>query len=191
MKITYKKIKKAIKNVIRKDAGYEALKILLRADEKFSKDFLKYYKKDQLNLCCLVLDSAKDDLVEKGKMNQNVNDAFGNKFIFDLNEIDLNELKDKAAKFSDEHFGKERTADLPLKKLSEESIELIESLKQKEDPLYEYADCFLVLIDSFRKYYGDDVDMQTLINACSKKLDINAERKWEYDKEKDVFNHKK
>ena len=110
----------------------------------------------------------------------------------DKKGINLNELKYKAAKFSDQMFGTDRPAHLPLKKLSEESAELAECLIEgKIDPLDEYADCFLVLIDSFRKYYGTDVDMQTLIDACSKKLDVNTKREWKYNPETDTFNHVK
>jgi hypothetical protein len=104
--------------------------------------------------------------------------------------LTFNQLKDKAAKFSDSHFGADRPAHLPLKKLSEEAKELAECLIDGNiDPLDEYADCFLVLIDSFRKYYGDNVDMQKLIDACSKKLDVNTNREWKYNPDTDTFRH--
>lgn len=181
-----KELKEALESEIREDARVEAERILIMTNDQNRYDFLNHYIKGDGNICCLVLDYAKRNLVEEGLMVQRTNDAFGKFMDFDL---DLNELKYKAASFSDKHFGESRTAILPLKKLREELVELEEALAKKEEPLGEYADCFLILIDSFRKYYGNDVDMQTLINACSMKLDVNAEREWKFNEEDGVFRH--
>jgi len=105
--------------------------------------------------------------------------------------MNLNELKDKAAAFSDKHFGKGRSPLGPLKKLDEEVKELIESIEKCEDPGDEFADCILLLIDSFRMHYGNDVDMQKLIDDCSKKLDLNETRVWELHTKDGVYRHKK
>jgi len=109
--------------------------------------------------------------------------------------MNLNDLKNKAANFSDSQFGKDRLPVEPLKHLKEEVDELMEALTNGGDPETEYADCFLLLIDSFRKYYPG-LDMQHLIDVCSRKLDINASRQWKLDddgvyrhiKEKSVHN---
>lgn len=76
MKLT-KELKVAVKCTIRKDLRNEALNILSLTTDKNREDFLDYYKKDEGNICCLVLDFAKRDLVKEGKMKQNENDGFG------------------------------------------------------------------------------------------------------------------
>jgi len=105
--------------------------------------------------------------------------------------ITFNQVKDKTAKFSDFAFGKNRTALMPLAKLQEEIEELKECLEKGEEPDSEYADLLLILIDSFRKYYGDEVDMQYWLDACSEKLDINYKRDWKFHKEDKVFRYVK
>jgi len=44
-------------------------------------------------------------------------------------------------------------------------------------------------LDAYRKYYGDDVDMQTLIDVSSEKLDIVAKRKWGKPNEHGIYKH--
>ena len=41
---------------------------------------MNYHNMDKDNICCLVLDSAKDELVECNEMKQNKKDFFGNIF---------------------------------------------------------------------------------------------------------------
>ena len=101
----------------------------------------------------------------------------------------LNELKDKAADFSDRTFGSKNPTTAPIHHLVEEVEELLECLENGTDPLDEFADCFLMLVDAFRKYYGNDVDMQKLIDACSDKLDVCETREWGKPDEKGVFKH--
>lgn len=70
------KCKEAVEKEIRKECRKEALKILTLGDDKDRKDFLKYHKKNQGNICCLALDFAKKKLVESGKIKQNKRDCF-------------------------------------------------------------------------------------------------------------------
>ena len=62
------KFKKIVNQLLAIDYRKEGLQILeLTTDEKRN-EFLKYWEKDDThNICCLVLDSAKDKLVEAGK----------------------------------------------------------------------------------------------------------------------------
>lgn len=101
--------------------------------------------------------------------------------------MNLNELKDKAARISDKVFG-ERPAIGPIKKLKSEVDELLECLEKGEDPGEEFADCFVILLDAYRKHYGDDVDTQKLIDDSSDKLDVLLDRNWE-EVEEGVFQH--
>jgi len=73
-----KKCKKAIKEQIAKQFRYEGNVILDLTTKAVRKEFLKYHNKDQGNICCLVLDKAKQNLVNEGIMVQRDNDGFGN-----------------------------------------------------------------------------------------------------------------
>lgn len=73
-------IKAAIKIELRKDCREEALKILELGDDKDRQDFLEYHKKDQGNVCCLVLDYAKKKLIEAKKWEYDENDCFNDPF---------------------------------------------------------------------------------------------------------------
>jgi hypothetical protein len=103
--------------------------------------------------------------------------------------MNLNELKIKAAYFSDRKFGYHRNAAKLMHKLKEEIEELHEDLKCGNEPALEFADCFLILIDAYRMHYGNDVDMQKLIDDCSKKLDICEDRVWGEPDEHGNFKH--
>ena len=76
-----KDLQKAVKSTIKKDLRHEAETILLFTTNENREDFLKYYNEGSGNICCLVLDFAKRELVKKNKMIQNDNDGFG-KFPF-------------------------------------------------------------------------------------------------------------
>jgi len=80
MKIS-KELRKAIRIEIRKDLRHEAEIILMLTTDKNREDFLQYHNEDKGNVCCMVLDYAKKQLVEEKKMIQNDNDGFG-KFLF-------------------------------------------------------------------------------------------------------------
>jgi hypothetical protein len=101
----------------------------------------------------------------------------------------LNELKHKAATISDKIFGRENPVTAPIIKLMDETEELIDCLVSNQDPSEEFADCFLLLLDAYRKHFGDDVDMQKLIDDSSKKLDVIVGRKWGEPNEYGVFQH--
>lgn len=101
----------------------------------------------------------------------------------------LNELKDKARSVSDKIFGRTNPVTGPVIKLKEEADELIECLQTGDDPSFEFADCFLLIVDAYRKHYGDDVDMQKLIDDSSKKLDIVVGRKWGMPTDEGVYQH--
>jgi hypothetical protein len=103
--------------------------------------------------------------------------------------MDLNELKYKAAEFSDRTFGVHNPITGPLHHMHEEIDEVIHCLAYGTDPLDEFADIFLMLVDAFRKHYGDDVDMQKLIDASSEKLDVNETRTWGEPDEYGVIKH--
>ena len=46
-----------------------------------------------------------------------------------------------------------------------------------------------MLIDTFRKYYGNDVDMNDLIDMASKKLDVCETREWGDPDKNGVYKH--
>jgi len=71
-----KELYKAVDKEIKLEAREEAKEISLTTDWH-RKDFLKYHKKDQGNICCLVLDRAKQYLIMEGKMTLNKDDHFG------------------------------------------------------------------------------------------------------------------
>lgn len=73
-----KKCKKAVKEQIAKQYRYEANVILNLTTKSICKEFLNYHKKNQGNICCLILDKAKQNLVDEGIMVQRNNDGFGN-----------------------------------------------------------------------------------------------------------------
>jgi hypothetical protein len=74
-------IKKAVQSEIRKDCWHEAKMILMLTTDKNRDDFLQYHNEDKGNICCLVLDFAKMELVKEKKMIQNDNDNFGKPLI--------------------------------------------------------------------------------------------------------------
>ena len=73
-----KKCKKAVDIEIRKEARKEAKKILKLTTKGKRLEFLYQHHKDRGNICCLVLDKAKEVLVEDGMMKQKEDDNFGN-----------------------------------------------------------------------------------------------------------------
>jgi len=56
----------------------EAKEIINLTDDKNRKEFIKYFNLDQGNICCLILDFAKRDLINDGIVVQNNGTAFGN-----------------------------------------------------------------------------------------------------------------
>ena len=74
------KIIKAINVELREDVREEAKEILYLTTDKERNEFLEAHKQDKGNICCLILDYAKKELVAQGVMEQKDSDAFG-KFI--------------------------------------------------------------------------------------------------------------
>jgi hypothetical protein len=74
-------IKKAVQSEIRKDCWREAKTILSMTTDKNRDEFLQYHKEDNGNICCLVLDFAKMELVKEGVLEQKDTDKFGKPLI--------------------------------------------------------------------------------------------------------------
>jgi len=72
---------KAIVKEIAKDFHEEAKEIMKLSSTELRQEFLDYHKKDMGNICCLVLDKAKRDLVVEGKLEHKAEDAFGKPFM--------------------------------------------------------------------------------------------------------------
>ena len=70
-------LEKIVNDLIMEEARPEALEILENANDGQIKEFLTYYSEDKGNICCMVLDSIKMNLVEKGIMKMNEDDHFG------------------------------------------------------------------------------------------------------------------
>jgi hypothetical protein len=70
-------IQKVINKEICEDLRYEAMTVLLLTTDEYREEFLKYSREDKGNLCCLVVDKAKEELVKEKKLKQNKNDGFG------------------------------------------------------------------------------------------------------------------
>lgn len=75
------KIKKIVKDRIRKEARSEALEILEKCSEARFNEFLTYHSSDKGNICCMVLDVAKSELVGENSMIHNYEDWFGTPYL--------------------------------------------------------------------------------------------------------------
>lgn len=73
-----KHIKSAITREIKRSARKEAFEILERSGIETVGKFLYHYHSDSGNICCILLDTAKDVLVKYGSMKQRKKDSFGN-----------------------------------------------------------------------------------------------------------------
>jgi len=82
-----KKCNKAVDKEIREEARQEAKEILRLTTEGMRLEFLYYYNKDQGNICCLVLDRAKQYLIMEHKMILNKEDHFGHPLFEDDDTI--------------------------------------------------------------------------------------------------------
>ena len=79
--IIFEECLKAVRKEIRKDCYQEAKEILMLASDEDRKEFLKYYREDKGNVCCLVLDRIKGDLVKAGKWTAEGMNNFGKPWI--------------------------------------------------------------------------------------------------------------
>jgi hypothetical protein len=63
-------IVKAVKYEIREDCVEDALKILALTNELGRDEFMTYHFQDNGNICCMVLDKLKYNLIKEGKMEE-------------------------------------------------------------------------------------------------------------------------
>jgi hypothetical protein len=82
------KITKIVNDRIREEARSEALEILSKCSDERFKEFLSYHFKNKGNICCLVLDVAKSELVASNQMTHDINDYFGSPYL-DITEKDI------------------------------------------------------------------------------------------------------
>jgi len=73
-----KRCEEIINSLIAKEFRDEAKEIMKLTTNKHRKDFIKYFKQDQGNICCLIIDTAKRDLINDGIVFENNGNAFGN-----------------------------------------------------------------------------------------------------------------
>ena len=76
-----KNVKEILKEVVRFESIFEAMTILTKCSEIRFNEFLTYHNIGKDNLCCLVLDVAKNELVESGEMIHNKEDWFGSPYL--------------------------------------------------------------------------------------------------------------
>ena len=79
--ILFEECKRAIIKEIAKQYHKEANEIIRLASDEDRKEFMKYFHEDKGNICCLVLDRIKRDLVKAGKWTAEGLDAFGKPWI--------------------------------------------------------------------------------------------------------------
>ena len=79
--ILYEECKKAVIKEIAKQHHKEANEIIRLASDEDRKEFMKYFHEDKGNICCLVLDRIKRDLITEGKLTAKDEDAFGKPFM--------------------------------------------------------------------------------------------------------------
>ena len=73
--------KNGIEIEIAKEFRNEAIKIMELSSDDIRKEFIKYHNENNGNVCCLVIDKAKQILVKEGKMAMSENDNFGKPFM--------------------------------------------------------------------------------------------------------------
>jgi phosphoribosyl-ATP pyrophosphohydrolase len=90
---------------------------------------------------------------------------------------DPNELQRDAWVWSRVTFGEERGPDGPLNHLRREIDEVIEAVAEgrRLDAIEEYADCYLLLLDSLSRY---GVTIAEVAQEAERKLEKNKARKW-------------
>jgi hypothetical protein len=96
----------------------------------------------------------------------------------------LNEIKDRIAAFADKTFGKKRSYTIPLYHLKEEIDEVISSNGSQ----FEYADCLLLLLDSYRKKHPDK-SIDYFLSVCDEKIELCKKRKWGKPDKNGVVRH--
>lgn len=79
--------KKMLNGLIRTEAVSESIEILTNCSETRFNEFLTYHNVGKGNLCCLVLDVAKSELVENGQILHSEEDWFGSPYLKTNNKI--------------------------------------------------------------------------------------------------------
>ncbi len=77
-KLLIKKCEEIVDSVIAKEYREEAKEVIRLTTNEHRKDLIKYFKLDQGNICCLVIDTAKRDLLKNGTVFENKGNSFGN-----------------------------------------------------------------------------------------------------------------
>lgn len=77
MNILSKEIIDAVNDEIIETAQQEAKEILFLTSDINRKDFLTTYHQNRGNICCLILDYAKRDLIKSNKLTLKESDHFG------------------------------------------------------------------------------------------------------------------
>jgi len=70
-------LEEIIQGLIKPEARQEALKIMTLASDKDLNEFIQYYNEKSYNVCCLIIDKVKTNLVEQNKLTQKPEDHFG------------------------------------------------------------------------------------------------------------------
>ncbi|RLD63593.1 MAG: hypothetical protein DRI95_11515 [Bacteroidetes bacterium] len=70
-------LKEIIDDVIKPEARKEAFKIMDMASTEDLDEFNKYYNNESHNICCLIIDNVKTNLVKQNKLTQTPEDHFG------------------------------------------------------------------------------------------------------------------
>ena len=76
-----KKVIKIVNNLIRKEARPEALEILEKCSELRFNEFMTYFLNNKENVCCMVLDIAKSELVGLNQIIHTDESHFGGSYL--------------------------------------------------------------------------------------------------------------
>jgi hypothetical protein len=77
---TLERLKKTIDDLVIKHARKEALMIMSLATKEEQKEFFGYYRKNNLNVACMVIDTIKQRLVADKILKQKKSDNFGHPY---------------------------------------------------------------------------------------------------------------
>jgi len=109
-----------------------------------------------------------------------------------MTQLNLQQLIDEVATWSDATFGETSTPASKLKHLQKEIPELLEALQnnevntKSEDIRLEFADCMLLLLDAARKC---NFSAEEILSFTKEKLEINKKRTWKKPDENGIFEH--
>jgi hypothetical protein len=103
---------------------------------------------------------------------------------------DLQKLMNDIREWSNSTFGADKQRTIPLlHHLVKEVPEAIEACKEEGEPFhgyYEFADCFMLLLDA-ANHFG--MTAEDLMFYTSRKLEVNKTRKWGAPDENGVIEH--